>query len=296
MLEKDIENLIAQYPDEFFPNSGFSLKGQQVTLGRCCADVVFVDKYNRTIIIEIREGILSREASGEVVDYYDLLKKECSIDVIELVLCANVIPHQRKVFLESAGVECKELSFAFITNVAKKHGYRFLDANEEPSANKQRKISIKAKNKQKVWIFQVNPKRYDIFSQWSNSNYTDDVWQVNQHKDEIKKGDIALIWVSGSHCGIYAVADIISDPANIRDLPEEEKYWISEEDKGKNRLRVRITIVKNLINNPLFRSELKAIKELNNLSILRFSQATNFPVTHEEWQIIETEIDRKLRM
>jgi hypothetical protein len=28
MLEKDIENSIAQYPNEFFPNSGFKLIGQ----------------------------------------------------------------------------------------------------------------------------------------------------------------------------------------------------------------------------------------------------------------------------
>ena len=53
MLEKDIENLIANYPDEFFPNSGFRLIGQQIKLGRCFADIIFEDRYKRKIIIEV---------------------------------------------------------------------------------------------------------------------------------------------------------------------------------------------------------------------------------------------------
>ncbi|MEI7423930.1 MAG: hypothetical protein WCK18_17645 [Prolixibacteraceae bacterium] len=44
MLEKDLENLIAQHPDEFFPNSGFTLIGQQVKLGKCYADIIFEDR------------------------------------------------------------------------------------------------------------------------------------------------------------------------------------------------------------------------------------------------------------
>ena len=69
MKEKDIENLLALYPDEFFPNSGFELKGQQVQLGRCRADIIFKDKYDRTIIIEVKRGILSRDASGQILEY-----------------------------------------------------------------------------------------------------------------------------------------------------------------------------------------------------------------------------------
>ncbi len=32
MLEKDIENLLANYPDEFFPGEGFKLINQQFTI------------------------------------------------------------------------------------------------------------------------------------------------------------------------------------------------------------------------------------------------------------------------
>jgi len=105
MLEKDIENLIAQHPDEFFPNSGFSLTGQQVKLDRCYADIIFVDKHKRKIIVEVKRGILSRDASGQVMEYYGLLKRQSPDAIVELILCANIIPPERKTFLETVGIE-----------------------------------------------------------------------------------------------------------------------------------------------------------------------------------------------
>ncbi|MCD6134546.1 MAG: hypothetical protein J7J25_03390 [Candidatus Omnitrophica bacterium] len=53
MLEKDIENLIARYPEEFFPDEGFKLKGQQVQIGKLVADIVFIDRKGRGIIVEV---------------------------------------------------------------------------------------------------------------------------------------------------------------------------------------------------------------------------------------------------
>ena len=106
MLEKDIENLIAQNPDEFFPNSGFKLVGQQIKLGKCYADIIFEDRYKRKVIVEVKRGILSRDASSQVTEYYGLLKSQSPDSFIELILCANIIPTERKLFLESVGIEC----------------------------------------------------------------------------------------------------------------------------------------------------------------------------------------------
>jgi len=292
MLEKDIENLIAQYPDDFFPNSGFRLKGQQIQVGRCRIDIMFIDKYYRKIVVEVKRGILSRNAAGQIIEYYGLLKQEYPNEVIELILCANVIPPERRMFLENVGIEYKELGISLITKIAKKYGYKFLSEKKSKDVVETQEFpSIKPG--QKIWIFQANPSRYDILNALSDLNYLEEVWTINQYKKEIKNGDIALIWISGPDAGIYAVANIVSNPEYISLSPEEEKYWINEEDKGKNRLRVRINIVKKLINDPVFRSELKDIKELSNLSILKFSQGTNFPVTDEEWSIIKSKIEEK---
>ena len=68
MLEKDIENLIAAHPKEFFPREEFKLVAQQHTIKKRRLDILFEDKYGRFIIIEVKRGILSREASGQVIE------------------------------------------------------------------------------------------------------------------------------------------------------------------------------------------------------------------------------------
>lgn len=297
MLEKDIENLIALYPEEFFPHTGFRLMGQQVNLGKCFADIVFNDKHNRMIIVEVKRGILTRDASGQIIEYYGLLKQQNPDRFIELVLCANIIPSERKMFLENAGIECKELGLSLISNIAKKYNYKFLDEikkegmkgfTQELSKIMGEENSLKQNNK--IWIFQANPNRYDIFNALLDPVLKEQGWMVTKHEDEIKQGDIALIWMSGKEAGIYAIAEIISNPIFMIDPPEEEKYWTSEQDKGKSRLRVKIKVIKNLVNNPILREEIRDIEGLRNFSILRFSQGTNFPVTDSEWEIIRREI------
>lgn len=293
MLEKDIENLIAQYPEEFFPSAGFKLVGQQAKLGSCFADIVFEDKYNRTVIVEVKRGILSRDASGQIIEYYGLLKQQNPNKTIELILCANIIPSERKVFLENVGIECKELGLTFISNLAHKYNYKFLDDIDQSQAKGSRieeKPVVLSKGRN-VWIFQANPKRYDILNALLDLVPDKQWWMVNQYKKEIKQGDIALIWMSGKEAGIYAIAEIVSDPVFTKDTLESDKYWINEEDKEKPRLRVGIKIIKKLINNPFLREELKDIEGLKNLSILRCPRFTNFPVTNNEWKILKKEIE-----
>jgi predicted RNA-binding protein with PUA-like domain len=303
MLEKDIENLIAQHPDDFFPNGNFKLQGQQVKLGSCYADILFTDKYERKIIIEVKRGILSRDAAGQVIEYYGLLKQKQPDAIIELIVCANTIPHERKLFLENVGIECKELGLSLIQQVANKYNYKFIDDLKQQDNKTQPVISQKINTQDfqiddslvNVWVFQANPTRYDVFNALSDPEVQRHHWQVNQNINKIKKGDIALIWMSGKEAGIYAVAEIASDPSIMGDTPAEEKYWLSNEDKGVERLRVELINKTVLINRPVYRYELKAIEELKNLSILRVAQGTNFPVSPIEWYVIKELIDNKIK-
>ena len=143
MLEKDIENLIALYPEEFFPKEGFKLKGQQVNLGRCRADIVFTDKYSRTIIVEVKRGTLTRDAAGQILEYYGILKQQNSEQIIELILCANTIPPERRISLERYGIDCKELDTSLILKVAKKYNYKFLDEPKEENIMKVSQEKVK---------------------------------------------------------------------------------------------------------------------------------------------------------
>ena len=301
MLEKDIENLLANYPDEFFPKAGFILQGQQVRLGNCRADILFKDKYDRTIIIEVKKGILSRDASGQILEYYGLLKQDNFNTIIELILCANVIPTERRMFLENNGIECKELGVGLITTIAQKYNYKFLD---EVKNEQTAKVDLKQpavhepvsihKEKERVWIFQANPNRFDILNALSDTSYNKDTWLVNQYQNEIRKGDIALIWMSGvKDGGIYAVGEVLTNPMVMHDDPDTDKYWISDDDRGKEKLRVNIKIINKFLNHPVFRSELKKIDGLNNLSIFKIPRGTNFPVEESEWQIIKQQIENR---
>lgn len=162
MLEKDMENLIACYPDEFFPKSELKLIGQQVQLGSCYADIIFKDRYERTVIVEVKRGLLSREASGQIMEYYGLLKQQKSNETIELILCANSIPHERKEFLEKVGIECKVIGIENFESVAKK--YKFI-ANEAEKAVLNIDVAKRPVNLVKAGDYQMRPKTQDEFYQ-----------------------------------------------------------------------------------------------------------------------------------
>ena len=92
--------------------------------------------------------------------------------------------------------------------------------------------------------------------------------------------------MSGKESGIYAVAQIMSDPIETEEDEAEQPYWLSTEKDTTSTLRVKLKIVKTMINNPVFRHEVKAKESLKSLSILRFAHGTNFPVTDDEWAVI----------
>lgn len=115
------------------------------------------------------------------------------------------------------------------------------------------------------------------------TRYTDIFWQ---HKKRFKKEHVALIWMSGKESGIYAVAQVMSGPIETEEDEDEKPYWLSTEKDTISTQRVRLKIVKTMINNPVFRHEVKAMESLKSLSILRFAQGTIFPVTDDEWAVI----------
>jgi len=280
MLEKDIENLIAKYPDEFFPKSGFKLIGQQIRLGNKYADIIFEDKVKRKIIVEVKRGILTRDAAGQVMEYYGLLKETNPDDIIELVLCANIIPPERKRFLEISGIECKELGIKLINEVAAKYSYEFIASTKKIKSDTRTRIPAT----DRVWIFQANPQRYDIMNALADDEIGNEIhWLVNQHKTEIKKGHLGIIWLSGKEAGIYVITEIITDPKILKEPDSEKKYWADSSDKEDNKLRVKMKIICNLLKNPISKETIKNTKGLENLSILRYYQGTNFPVEINEW-------------
>ena len=297
MLEKDIENLLASYIEEFLPSRKLVLIGQQIQLGGYRADLVFQEGPKTKLVIEVKRGLLMDAAIGQIGKYYGLLRQANPSENIKMILAANVIPKELAIFMkENMNIESLEIPISQINKVASKHNYRFND-EETPDQrvyNKELiKHSIIRSDESRVWIFQTNPQKYDIINALADERIKEDVWQVNQHKDEIRKGDMGLIWMSGKEAGIYAVIDIISDPEFLVESQISAQYWTGEADKLQHKLRVKYIYKLKLINSPVYKQQLKNIPELSNLSILRFFQGTNFPVTDKEWLIISKMIETK---
>jgi len=69
-----------------------------------------------------------------------------------------------------------------------------------------------------TWMFQNNPKRYDLLG--SAEKGFADQWSINQHRDKVAVGDRIYFFISGPTAGIYVVAKVVS-PAYDTDAPDE---------------------------------------------------------------------------
>ncbi len=133
------------------------------------------------------------------------------------------------------------------------------------------------------WIFQANPKYYDIDQAVINLERI--TWSVATHKDRIAPGDEVFLWKSGSEGGIIAEATVLASPAMMEDSENDLRFAIESGKFSGPRLGVPVRIDR-VLTRPLLRSELKNEPRLEDLSILKFSQGTNFPVTTEQATVI----------
>lgn len=131
-----------------------------------------------------------------------------------------------------------------------------------------------------TWIFQVNPKFFDIDPYLRNNKKI--IWEIRQRylADDILIGDKVYIWRANGSVpdsgGVVGVGRIISLPEDIEeDAPE---YWIHESPKSPL-LRVRIEMDEVRLTpeaGMLKRSFLKKDPVLKDMLILRFYQKTNY--------------------
>lgn len=127
----------------------------------------------------------------------------------------------------------------------------------------------------RYWIFQANPTNYALVEELSQGNV--DEWQVNQHATEVHNGDQVLLWQSGKEAGVYGLATVTSEPRLAK--------W------SKPRKAVTLRVDKSFVDRPLLKAALIGSAGLESLSILRFSQSTNFPVSDDEWLILMQLLD-----
>jgi predicted RNA-binding protein with PUA-like domain len=130
------------------------------------------------------------------------------------------------------------------------------------------------------WLFQANPNYYRLLE--AIKELEEMYWLVTRYTKEIAVGDGVLVWMSGENAGVYAIAEIIEPPQILQEIPDLN-YWLDPNKFKKNRLHVKIRLIRKLLGQPLRRFELKYDRTLQNLLVIRAPNSTNFKVTPEEW-------------
>ena len=131
------------------------------------------------------------------------------------------------------------------------------------------------------WIFQGNPKIYDIIGAIKEGAV--DTWSVRSHKEKIKPGDKVILWVTGDKPGCYALCEVDSEVFIGKDDGAQMKFYT---DKSKNEVsdRVRLKVTHNLASNPITKDQVDKIPKLTKLKV--GLQGTNFAATKKEYDAI----------
>ncbi|MSQ14600.1 MAG: DUF91 domain-containing protein [Dehalococcoidia bacterium] len=119
MCETHLEDMLAAYPEEFFPDRGFKLAGRQQSLrGVGRFDLLFQDDRSRYWLIELKAVALRITDTDQVMGYYEELHERNKQEAYIPCFIAPNIPHAVRNYLNGKGMEHKEITIAEFRRVA----------------------------------------------------------------------------------------------------------------------------------------------------------------------------------
>ena len=122
MTERDMENLIAAFPSDFFPRRNFVLMGRQQSfadVGRF--DLLFEDEFQTKILMELKARPGKYDDATQLGRYKDELERRGERNVL-MWLVAPQIPNSVREFLDRIGIEYTEIHIPEFRRVAERHG------------------------------------------------------------------------------------------------------------------------------------------------------------------------------
>jgi 5-methylcytosine-specific restriction protein B len=132
-----------------------------------------------------------------------------------------------------------------------------------------------------IWIFQSNYPHFSI-GQTVDALEIGDVgtWYVRDHVDELRGGDLVLLWEEGAQSGLYAIGTLVGAPFEGESLeaggpPAQWMRW---------RLDAKLTP-------PVSKAELQQHEALRGLHHFDRRDATNLPVDPAHWAVIKAMLD-----
>lgn len=239
-------------------------------------------KYNVLILKSMMEGSLVKiHTSTEIADYFTRqVGKDYGIEALRSSLQSYHL--NIKYYYEQTGNKSTSMRNA-LTKIAEEN-------HIEISFGEEIFRGLSVKQKKNIWIFQGNPKYYDVIRAVDELDSI--AWGVNQSGKQIKAGDKVYIWQSGKEAGIVASGTITTDP-KMHESEKDDPYNITFHDEidDSEFLAVNIDIERRFTKNIIYRTLLKADKRTCKMEVITYPGATNFRVKDAEDTVIESVID-----
>lgn len=140
------------------------------------------------------------------------------------------------------------------------------------------------------WIFQGNPKTYDIVASLRANAVKS--WTVTAHKDKIKPDDKVILWVTGEEAGCYALCKVTSKVEKRKNDESEQRYYINE-SPNESHDRVSLEIEYNLSDNPVLKESLSKLPEF--VDFKAGNQGTNYKATKVQYQKLLTMVKNNIK-
>ena len=151
--EKLVEELIKHHPLDFLGEE-LHIAHQQKRLKNFIPDLIFKDKYDKYVIVEVQINALDRSHFYRVLEYRDLLVLEENCEIPRIILFCNALPSRFKQLLEIHNVKCIHISKENILEKAKIHHpkLQFVSKNfvikDKPGLTVSKLLQILQKNRE----------------------------------------------------------------------------------------------------------------------------------------------------
>ena len=189
----------------------------------------------------------------------------------------EVHPHRRKVVWVKTGSWQRESIHPSKVLTEITH-YRDADTGR-PSWREHLRDMYEGQDPPRHWLLQGNPKHYNFHAALEGGNL--DRLSVSQYREEVRAGDLAILWLTGRNGGGSALITVTGDPT---DRDANGDLWLPEGSRTEYKAEVRID--RDLRRNPL--SQERAEKEPLLAPLFPFNQSTNFEISAGQFELMKT--------